>query len=234
MIILKKIGIDIAPLLAGAGVAGLAVGFGAQELIRDIISGFFMLLENQIRTGDVVTVNGTSGLVENIGLRTLRLRDLSGTVHVFQNGKIQTLSNMTKEWSAMVFDIGVSYTSDIDMVKTIMADVGKGLQNDALFAEKIIAPLEIFGVDAFGESAIIIKARIKTKPIQQWDVGREYLSRLKTAFDINGIEIPYPHRTIFVKKHSEGMSQSELFKNPPNENLPGVDDITIITKGRMK
>ena len=197
MILLKKFGFDIAPILAGAGILGLAVGFGAQELVRDFISGFFILLENQVRTGDVAIINGTGGLVEKIELRTITLRDFSGVVHVFQNGKINSISNMTKEWSAMVFDIGVAYKEDVDNVMKIMQEVGEQLLSDSKFKDKIIEPLEIFGLDQFGDSAIVIKARLKTIPIEQWTVGREYRKRLKKAFDSNNIEIPFPHTTVY-------------------------------------
>lgn len=197
MLLLRKLGIDIAPLIAGAGIAGLAVGFGAQELVRDVISGFFMLLENQVRTGDVAIVNGTGGLVERVGLRTIVLRDLSGVVHVFQNGKVNTLSNMTKEWSAMVFDIGVAYKEDTDKVVEVMKKVDEELRADDEFGELILEPMEVFGVDAFGDSAVVIKGRIKTMPIKQWAVGREYRRRLKKAFDAMDIEIPFPHQTIY-------------------------------------
>ncbi|WP_421877602.1 mechanosensitive ion channel family protein [Marinoscillum sp.] len=197
LIFLKQLGMDIAPILAGAGIVGLAVGFGAQELVRDGISGFFLLLENRIRTGDVVQINGTGGLVEGINLRTVTLRDLSGVVHTFQTGKINTLANMTKDWSAMVFDIGVAYKENVDRVIEIIKDVGSKLQADEEFEEKILEPIEIFGLDKFGDSAVVIKARIKTYPIQQWVVGREFNKRLKIAFDQSGIEIPFPHRTIY-------------------------------------
>jgi small conductance mechanosensitive channel len=197
MLLLKQLGIDVAPIIAGAGILGLAVGFGAQELVRDFISGFFMLLENQVRAGDVAIVNGTGGLVESVGLRTIVLRDLSGTVHIFQNGKVNSMSNMTKEWSAMVFDIGVAYKEDVDRVMEIMAGVDEELRKDENLGPQILQPMEIFGVDAFGDSAVVIKGRIKTKPIQQWSVGREYRRRLKIAFDREGIEIPFPHRTIY-------------------------------------
>lgn len=197
IILLNKLGINIAPILAGAGILGLAIGFGAQELVRDFISGFFILLENQIRKGDVATINGTGGLVENIQMRTTILRDFSGTTHVFQNGKINTIANMTKTWSAAVFDIGVAYKEDTDFVAGIMKKVGTDLQNDPEFKGKILEPLEIFGVDKFADSAVIIKARFKTLPIQQWSVAREFNRRLKKAFDENGIEIPFPHSTIY-------------------------------------
>ncbi|MBN2481533.1 MAG: mechanosensitive ion channel family protein [Bacteroidales bacterium] len=197
MIVLKKFNIDIGPILASAGIIGLAVGFGAQELVRDFISGFYMLLENHIRTGDVAVINGTGGLVEKIALRTVTLRDFSGVVHVFQNGKISSLSNMTKEWSAMVFDVGVAYKEDTETVMNVMKQVGDELQSDPEFGEHIIEPIEVFGLDSFGDSAIIIKARFKTRPIQQWAVGREYRKRLKKAFDERNIEIPFPHTTIY-------------------------------------
>ncbi len=197
MVFLRKIGIDIAPIIAGAGIAGLAVGFGAQELVRDFIAGFFMLLENQIREGDVAIVNGTGGLVEQVGLRTIVLRDLSGVVHIFQNGKVNMLSNMTKTWSGMVFDIGVAYKEDTDQVVEVIKQVAAEMRREPDFAPLIIEPIEIFGVDQFADSAVIIKARLKTKPIEQWKVGREYRRRLKKAFDEQGIEIPFPHRTVY-------------------------------------
>lgn len=197
IMLLSKFGIDVGPILASAGIVGLAVGFGAQELVRDYISGFFMLLENQVRTGDVVIINGTGGLVEKIELRTITLRDLSGVVHIFQNGKINTLSNMTKEWSAMVFNIGVAYKEDVDQVMEIMKQVGEELQQDPKHGPEIIEPIEIFGLDEFADSALIIKARLKTKPIKQWNIGREYRRRLKIAFDKHNIEIPFPHTTVY-------------------------------------
>lgn len=196
MIFLKKFNIDIAPIIAGAGIVGLAVGFGAQELVRDFISGFFILLENQIRMGDVVILNGTSGVVEEIQLRTVTLRDQSGTVHVFQNGKINTVANMTKGWSAMVFDIGVAYKEDPTVVMKVMKEVSEEMRGDKDFTLKILEPMEIFGLDNFGDSALIIKGRIKTRPGDQWTIGREYRKRLKEAFDKNHIGIPFPTRTI--------------------------------------
>ena len=197
LIILREIGIDIAPVLASAGILGLAVGFGAQNLVRDVISGFFIILENQIRIGDVAIINGTGGLVERVNFRTIVLRDLGGVVHVFPNGTINTLSNMTRDWSAFVLDIGVAYKEDTDRVVELMKQVGAELQQDEQFGPLMEGDVEIFGVDKFADSAVMIKGRIKTKPIKQWDVGREYLRRLKKSFDANGIEIPFPHRSIY-------------------------------------
>ncbi|HRW62484.1 MAG TPA: mechanosensitive ion channel family protein [Bacteroidales bacterium] len=196
MIFLRKIGVDIAPILAGAGILGLAVGFGAQELVRDFISGFFILLENQIRAGDYGIINGTEGLVERIELRTLTLRDVSGVVHVFQNGKINSLSNMTKEWSAIVFNIGVAYKEDVDQVMRIMQQTGDEMMKDENYKDKILEPLLIMGLERFDDSAVVIKARLKTIPGEQWFLGREYRKRLKKAFDTHGIEIPFPQTTL--------------------------------------
>jgi len=209
MLVLRNLGIDIGPLLAGAGIAGLAVGFGAQELVRDVISGFFILLENRLREGDVAVINGVGGIVEEVGMRTLVLRDVSGVVHVFQNGKIDTLANMTKGWSAMVFDIGVAYKEDTDQVTAIMGAVAKELQSDPRFATNILEPMEIMGVNDFADSAVVIRSRFKTKPKQQWSVGREYRRRLKKAFDAAGVEIPFPHTTIYWGAETEPL-QVEL------------------------
>lgn len=203
LMVLRELGVNIAPILASAGIVGLAIGFGAQNLVRDVISGFFILLENQVRVGDVAIVNGTGGLVEKIGFRTIVLRDLSGIVHVFPNGGVNTLANLTREWSAYVFDIGVAYKEDADRVIEIMREVGAELRKDPKFGPLMISDIEIFGVDAFADSAVIIKGRLKTRPIRQWDVGREYRRRLKQTFDREGIEIPFPHRSIYFGEASK-------------------------------
>ncbi len=217
MIALNKFGVEIAPILASAGIVGVAIGFGAQELVRDFLSGFFILLENQVRSGDVAIINGTGGLVEKIELRTITLRDFSGVVHIFQNGKINTMANMTKEWSAMVFDIGVAYKENVDEVMEVMREVGNEMQKDEVFANSFLEPIEIFGLDQFADSALVIKARIKTKPIQQWSVGREYRRRLKIAFDKKNIEIPFPHTTVYW---GEEISPLELKLKKAEMNNP--------------
>ncbi len=197
IMLLSKFSIDVAPLLASAGILGLAVGFGAQELVRDYISGFFMLLEDQIRIGDVAIINGTGGAVERIELRTITLRDLSGVVHIFQNGKISSLSNMTKDWSAMVFEIGVAYKENVEEVIKVIEQVAGEMEIEEPYKANILEPIEVMGLDKFGDSAVVIKARFKTKAGQQWTVGREYRKRLKVAFDAKNIEIPFPHTTIY-------------------------------------
>jgi small conductance mechanosensitive channel len=198
IISLGQLGLDVTPILAGAGIAGLAVGFGAQNLVRDVISGFFVVLENQVRVGDVVVVNGTGGLVEAITFRTIVLRDLAAVVHVFPHGTVNTLANMTKGWSAYVLDVGVAYKEDTDRVVAVMQRVAEELRQDPQHGAMMLEPIEIFGVDSFGESEVTIKARLKTLPLQQWTIGREYRRRLKKAFDLEGIEIPFPHRSLYV------------------------------------
>ncbi len=194
LVSLGQIGIDLGPILAGAGIVGLAVGFGAQHLVRDLVSGFFLILENQIRVGDAAVINGTGGLVESISFRTVVLRDQAGVVHVFPNGSIRTLSNMSKDWSAYVLDIPVAYKEDTDKVIDIMRRVGDGMRAEPKYGAVMLEPMEIFGVDAFTQSAVTIKARIKTLPQQQDPVGREFRRRLKKAFDEAGIEIPVSSR----------------------------------------
>jgi small conductance mechanosensitive channel len=196
MMVLRELNIDIVPLLTGAGILGLAVGFGAQTLVKDIISGFFLILEDQVRVGDAAVINGTGGLVEAITLRTIVLRDQEGTVHVFPNGSITTLSNRSKDFSYFVLDASVAYREDPDRVMDILREVGSALQADPIFGPSIMEPLEILGVEAFAESAVTIRARIKTLPLKQWEVGRELRKRVKLAFDVRGIEIPFPHRTL--------------------------------------
>ena len=200
--VLGQIGVNIGPILAGAGVVGLAVGFGAQNLVKDLVSGFFLILENQVRVGDVAIINGTGGLVEAITFRTIVLRDLSAVVHVFPNGSINTLSNVSKDWSAYVMDVGVAYKEDTDRVVEVMRRVGAELRGDSKFGAAMIDDIEVFGVDQFADSAVIIKGRLKTMPLQQWNVGREYRRRLKKAFDAAGIEIPFPHRTLYMGEAS--------------------------------
>lgn len=203
LIVLNELGVAVAPILASAGVVGLAVGFGAQNLVRDVISGFFMILENQVRIGDVAVVNGTGGLVEQINFRTLVLRDLSGVVHIFPNGTITTLANLTKQWSAYVFDIGVAYKEDTDRVVEILKQVGAELRTDEYFGPLMVDDVEVFGVDRFADSAVMIKGRLRTLPIKQWEVGRQFLRRVKQAFDREGVEIPFPHRSLYFGEASK-------------------------------
>ncbi len=204
IIILEEFGIDIGPILAAAGIVGLAVGFGAQNLVQDIISGFFILLEDQIRVGDVVDIAGKSGLVEKVTIRMTILRDINGSVHFVRNGKIDVVTNMTKDYAFYLFDIGVAYRENIDEVMKVMRKTEAQLRLDTSLKEDILEPLEIMGLDKFADSAVIIRARLKTKPNKQWRAGREYNRLLKKNFDEAGIEIPFPHLTVFRGRPKEG------------------------------
>jgi small-conductance mechanosensitive channel len=197
VMVLRELNFDIAPILAGAGVVGLAVGFGAQNLVRDVISGLFMLVENQISVNDIVVINGTGGLVEEVNLRTTMLRGLDGTVHIFPNGAITSLSNMTHEFSYYVFDVGVAYKEDTDRVVTVLKQIADEMRNSEEYRPLILEPLDVLGVDRFGDSAVVIKVRIKTVPAKQWQVGREMNRRIKKRFDAERIEIPFPHRSLY-------------------------------------
>jgi small conductance mechanosensitive channel len=204
MMVLGEFGIQLGPVLAAAGVVGLAIGFGAQNLVQDVISGFFILLEDQIRVGDVVQIAGKSGLVERVTLRMTILRDLSGNVHYVRNGQIDTVTNMTKGYSRCVFDVGVAYREDVDEVIEVLKALGGELQQDAVYGPKILEPLEILGLDQFADSAVVIKARFKTRPIEQWSVAREFNRRMKRRFDELGIEIPFPHVTLYAGQDKDG------------------------------
>lgn len=204
--ILGQLGVSIGPVLAAAGIVGVAIGFGSQHLVRDVISGFFILLDDQIRVGDVVQVAGAGGIVEKIGLRITTLRDLAGNVHFIRNGEITVVTNMTKEYSRYVFNIGVAYREDVDEVIELVKQVDEQLRSDPQYADDILEPIEILGLDEFADSAVIIKARTKTKPIKQWGVGREFNRRLKKAFDEKDIEIPFPHTTLYMGQDKQGGS----------------------------
>jgi small-conductance mechanosensitive channel len=197
LMILGELGIQLGPLLATAGIGALAIGFGAQSLVKDVISGFFIILENQYRIGDVVEVSGVSGLVESVGLRKTVLRDLEGRVHTIPNGEIKVVSNLTKEWSRAVVDIGISYHEDIDQIIGLLTQIGKELEVEEPYKSAILEPAQILGVERFGESQLVIRMIVKTIPLKQWEVGRELRRRVKNRFDEKGIRIPLPHRVLF-------------------------------------
>jgi moderate conductance mechanosensitive channel len=196
LMILREVGLDITPILTGAGILGLAVGFGAQTLVKDIISGFFLILENEVRIGDVVTVGTHSGVVEDMSLRTMVLRDFEGTVHIIPNGSIEVMSNRTKDFSYAVLEVPAAYSADTDQVVAVIREVAGELRNDGTFAPFILGDVEVLGVDAFADSSITIKARIKTMPVKQWEIAREFRRRLKKAYDARGLEFPFPTRTV--------------------------------------
>ena len=195
--IMGQLGINLAPLLVAAGVVGIAVGFGAQNLVRDVFSGIFIILENQYRVGDVVNVAGIGGLVEDINLRRTVLRDLDYRQHYIPNGEIRTASNFTKDKSRVNIDIGVAYKEDLNRVIAVLNEVGQSLAQDPEWGPLILDPIKVLRVDNFGDSAIEIKVLGETLPIRQWDVAGQYRLRVKQAFDEHGIEIPFPHRTLY-------------------------------------
>ena len=203
LIIMQLFGIAIGPILTAAGILGLAVGFGAQNLVQDIISGFFILLDDQIRVGDVVQLGDKGGLVEKVNLRMVIMRDASGNVHYVRNGSIGVVTNMTKEYSRYVFEIGVAYNEDIDAVIAVLKEVDEQMRQDANFKNDILEPLEVLGLDRFGDSALIIKARTKTKCLQQWRIAREFNRKMKIAFDKHNIEIPFPHRKLIFASEAK-------------------------------
>jgi len=203
MLVLGELGISVAPILATAGVAGIAIGFGAQSLIKDYFNGFFILIEDQIREGDVVEVVGKGGLVEEVTLRFVRLRDADGHVHYIPNGEIKVVTNRTRGFATPVIDIGIAYREDPDRVLALMREVARAMRADPQWRALIVEDLEVLGVEKLADSAIVLRTRLKVvPPIQQWNVRREYLKRVKQAFDAQGIEIPFPQLTLSREKPS--------------------------------
>ncbi|MGD9650092.1 MAG: mechanosensitive ion channel family protein, partial [Dongiaceae bacterium] len=197
--LLQALNIDILPRLAGAGVVGVALGFGAQTLVKDFLVSIGIIFEDIVKIGDVVRIGSYAGLVENITLRYIQLRGLDGVVSTIPFSEVKIIENLTKDFSYYVFDISVAYHSDIEKVLEVITLTGENIYQDKNFQPLILEKLEILGVDRFADSAIIIKARIKTLPIQQWNVGREFNKRLKQAFDQHGIEIPFPQRVVHMR-----------------------------------
>lgn len=191
MLVLAELGVSVAPILGAAGVVGLAIGFGAQSLVKDFFTGFFLLLENQIRQGDVVRLGDHSGLVEEVTLRYVQLRDYDGNVHFVPNGMISSVVNMSRGFAQAVVDVRVAYREDLDRVMDVMRQVGAELRADPLHAPRILDDLEVAGVERWADSSVIIRARFRVMPLEQWNVRRDYLRRLKRAFDAHGIEIPF-------------------------------------------
>lgn len=204
MLVFTELGISIAPILATAGVLGLAVGFGAQSLVKDYFSGFFLLLEDQIRHGDIVEAGGKAGLVEEVTLRYVRLRGYDGNVHFVPNGQIDSVTNMTRDFSYAVIDVGVAYREDVDEVFSIIRKVAAAMRTDELFGAWILEDADLAGVDNWAASSVVIRLRIKVLPSQQWTVKREFLRRLKHAFNQRDIEIPFPHLTIYAGQNKDG------------------------------
>ena len=214
LLVLQLAGIEVGPLLAGIGIFGLAVGFAAQSLIKDIINGLFILTEGSVGAGDVVDVGGVTGTVEKVTLRSVRIRDLSGNVHFVPNSTIEHVENMTKDYSRYLMDVGVGYREDTDEVVAVMKEVDDAMRRDPQYRRDMLEPIEIMGVDRFEDSAVIVRARLKTRPSRQWGIGREYNRRLKKAFDERGIEIPFPHRTVYWGETKQGQPPLQVETRP--------------------
>jgi len=211
--VLNEVGISIAPILAAAGVAGVAIGFGAQSLVKDYFAGFFLLLENQVRQGDVVEVGGKSGLVEEVTLRYVKMRDYSGNVHYVPNGAITTVTNMSREFAQSVIEVSVAYRENVEEVIAVMKEVGQTLRKDEQFKHKILDDLDMAGVDQLANSAVVIRCRFKVLPLEQWGIRREFFKRLKAVFDEKGIEIPFPHLTVYQGVNKNGSAPALHIKN---------------------
>jgi len=210
LMVLKEMNFDVRPLLAGAGVVGVAIGLGAQNIIKDVLGGLFLMMENQVRINDIAVINGKGGLVEEINLRTTVLRAEDGAVHIFPNGGIQSLANLTREYSYYVFSISVGYKEDPARVAEVLKELGEQLMGDDPYHSAILAPIEIMGVDKLGDFAVVIKARFKTLPSQQWLVGREMNARILKRFGEARIEMPFPTQTIQLAPNTWIPQRDEL------------------------
>jgi small-conductance mechanosensitive channel len=188
LMILRELTIDVVPILTGAGIAGLAIGFGAQNLVRDVISGFFLILEDQVRIGDLARINGVAGTVEQINLRTIVVRDGEGAVQVFPNGTITALANLSKQFAYAVVDVRIGYGENIDRVTGTMKEVGASMQRDALWGQLVLAPLDIIGIESLADGAATMRVKFKTQPLNQVKVGNELRRRLMAAFVGRGIK----------------------------------------------
>jgi small-conductance mechanosensitive channel len=197
--ILSEIGVNVAPLLAGAGVIGIAVGFGSQKLVQDVITGAFLLFEDAIAVGDVVALGGQSGVVEQLTIRSIRLRALDGSIHIIPFSAVTTVTNMTRDYGYAVFDINVGYSADSDRVTQVLREIGKEMRDEDRWAAVIREPLEVMGIEKLADSFVVVRARFKTDPGSRWAVNREFLRRVKQRFDAEGIEIPNPGRTVVIQ-----------------------------------
>jgi small conductance mechanosensitive channel len=226
LVLLSELGVDIAPLIAGAGVLGLAIGFGAQTLVKDVITGIFILMEDTLSVGDVVEVGAHSGLVEKVTIRTVHLRDFDGNVHSIPFGEVQTVKNMSKDFAYAVVDVQIGYRENIDEALAVMAEVAADMATKGPLAESIVAPFEVVGVEGLQDSGVWLRGRFKTRPLGQWNVRREFYRRIKAAFDARGIEIPFPHLTIYMGEDKAG-------KAPPLR-VVNQDADTVEANGRRR
>ena len=202
--ILHETGVDIKPLLAGAGIAGIVIGLGTQNLMRDVLAGMFVLIEHQYDVGDFVTIADVTGKVEKVTLRMTQLRDVDGNVHFVPNGQAAVVTNLTKEWARAKLDVGVAYKEDVDRVIEVLKDIGNEMSSDPQWSEFLLEPVEVPGVQLLGESSVDIRIFFKTVPEEKWKIARELRRRIKNRFDAEGIEIPFPHRTLYIGTGESG------------------------------
>lgn len=202
--------INVAPLLGASAILGLAISFGAQSLVKDWISGFFILTENQFAVGDVIEIGGKSGAVERMTLRVVMLRDLDGTLHIVPNGQIATVSNRTRGWSRAVVDIGVAYDTDVDRALEVLRDEARQFGDDTAWSARLDGPPDVIGIQSLGDNAILIRVLLRTQPGNQWEAGREFRLRVKRRLDAEGIEIPFPQRTVHVRHHGSGSGDNAI------------------------
>jgi small conductance mechanosensitive channel len=218
IIIIAEFGVSLGPLVAGAGIVGIALGFGAQSLVKDVLTGIFMLIEDQYGVGDIVDLGDASGVVEEVNLRTTRLRDVNGTVWFVPNGEIRRVGNKSQQWARAVIDIGVAYDTDLTKAVEVIKEVIDSVWHDQLEHATVLEEPEIWGIETFGDSAITIRAVLKVEPGEQFATAREVRKRLKPAFDRSGIEIPFPQRTIWMKQEAETPTRGEALEEPEFES----------------
>ena len=229
MFVLSEIGLDIGPLLASAGVLGLAIGFGAQKMVQDIITGVFIQFENVINVGDVITVGGTTGTVEKLSVRSVSLRDVQGVFHMIPFSTVDVVSNYMRGFSYTVCDMGIAYRENVEEAKQAMYDAfDRMMENEPEIANSIMGELEWFGVQSLGDSAVVLRVRIKTDPGKQWGIGRMYNGYLKTVFDERGIEIPFPQQTIWLGENKDGTTQPFKIEGPAaqDQGLPPTKTVS--------
>ena len=223
--VLSELGVNIGPLIAGAGIVGLAVGFGAQTMVKDFITGFFILIEDSVAVGDIVRLGGHAGRVEAMSIRSIQLRDLSGQVHRIPFSEVSTTINMSKGFSYAVFDVGVGYSEDVDRVLDVVRELGEALKADPEYASAILDPIEIMGVQELGDSAVVVRSRIRVQPGKQFGIQRAFYRMIKKRFDEEGIEIPFPHRTLYFGEDSRGEAPpARIRMETPEDGKAGPAD----------
>jgi small-conductance mechanosensitive channel len=232
LLALGEVGINLGPLIAGAGVIGVALGFGSQSLVKDFLSGIFMIVEDQYGVGDVVDLGEATGSVEAVGLRVTRLRDVSGTVWYVRNGEILRVGNMSQGWARTVLDIGVAYGEDIGRVQDLLAGVAHELAEDPDWSSLMLEEAEVWGVEALTADSVVVRLVVKTVPLEQWKVARELRRRIKARFDAEGVEIPFAQRTVWLRQEEQDRREMSTADTGRHEPPPGESDVAADTDKR--